>query len=334
MTDARNWIPRHRVALGAAAIVVVVLGGASYLGAVTLQQRAAAASQPPARGNLLFIDLSDGQDRVQQVPLAAPDGARTATSLHCQRVHTAGGTTVCLRLAGPGLAGVAPSFEAAILDSRGRELRTIALPGIPSRARVSNSGQVVSWTSFVTGDSYAVPGGFSTRTGVLDLRTGALAESLEGFAATVDGRPYHAADTNYWGVTVRSDDRTFFATMASSTRNWLVRGDLVARTVQTVRVGAECPSLSPDERKLAYKKRTKRLGPWQLAVLDLDTGVERPLPGTEGIDDQASWLDADHLLYGRVPRSGAKPSLYTVPIDGSGPPRLLIADAASPVPVR
>jgi hypothetical protein len=122
--------------------------------------------------------------------------------------------------------------------------------------------------------------------------------------------------------------------MANADRTWLVRGDLVARSVQALRPGAECPSLSPDQTKIVYKKRVSRLGPWRLAVLELRTGVEKPVPGTEGVDDQATWLDADHVFYGRVPRVGARPSIYSVPIDGSGPPRLLIPDAASPVPQR
>lgn len=311
------------------AIVLVVLGGAGYLGLTVWRQRAdALVGGGPTPGGMLFVDLSDGRDRVEQVRLADPGGPRTATELRCQRVYTAGGTTVCLRLAGPG-----PNYEAAILDENGRQLRTIALPGIPSRAQVSASGQIVSWTTFVAGDSYTVPGGFSTRTGVLDLRTGQVIDSIESFAATVDGAAHDAVATNYWGVTVGSDDRTFYATMAVGTRTWLVRGDLAARTVQAVRRGAECPSLSPDGSKVAYKKRTSRLGPWQLVVLDLDTGVEQPLPGTEGIDDQASWLDRDHLLYARVPHAGATPAIYQVSLAGS-PPRLLIPEATSPVPVR
>lgn len=326
--QVNQWIQRHRIALGVVAIVLVVLGASGYL-AWTAVQLPTTAGGPPERGNLLFVDLSDGLDRVEQIPLAAPDGARTATSLRCQRVYTAGATTVCLRLAGPG-----PSYEAAILNDAGAVVRTVALPGTPSRAQVSVSGRMVSWTVFVTGDSYAVPGGFSTRTGVVDLRTGQLIESLEGFTATVDGRVHRAVDVNYWGVTFGPDDRTFYATMATGGRTWLVRGDLAARTVQALRPGAECPSLAPDATKIAYKKRTRRLGPWQLVVLDLSTGVERPLPGTEGVDDQAAWHTGDRLLYGRVPRAGAKPSIYSVPIDGSTQPQLLIPDAASPALAR
>jgi hypothetical protein len=234
-----------------------------------------------------------------------------------------------LRLAGPG-----PSYEAVVTGADGKELRTVELGGIPSRARVSASGHVVSWTSFATGDSYAVPGGFATRTGVLNVRTGELIETLENFDAVIEGAHYQAADINYWGVTVAHDDRTFYATLASAGRTYLVQGDLATKTVHDLRQNAECPSLSPDGTKLAYKKRPNRLGLWQLAVLDLKTGQERILPETTGVDDQATWLDNANLAYGAVVRGQQKSGVFFVPADGSAGGRLAIPDAASPVPIR
>jgi Tol biopolymer transport system component len=134
-------------------------------------------------------------------------------------------------------------------------------------------------------------------------------------------------------VTVAADDRTFYATLASGGLNWLVRGDLVERTVQSVRQNAECPSLSPDGTRVAYKKRPSLVKPWELVVLDLKTNKERVLPGTVGIDDQAVWLDDGTLAYGAV-LNGAKNAIYFVSADGSAPAREAIANAASPVPVR
>ncbi len=320
----------HRIALGVLAIVLVVLAGGGYVVGAALDGPAEQGPAGPiARGDLLYIDLAGGQDQVRKTRLDRPDTPAAATGLRCQRVYSAGGTTVCLRLAGPG-----PSYEAAVLDSGNRVIRTVGLPGVPNRARVSESGNIVSWTTFVTGDSYLTPGGFSTRTGVLDLRTGTLVESLEEFATTVAGEPMVAVDRNFWGVTVAADDRTFYATLASQNRTWLVKGDLTARTMHDVWQGAECPSLSPDGGRIAYKKRTSRLGPWALAVLDLRTRQERVLQGTAGIDDQAAWLNADNLAYGGTPDSGKKSTIFTVPADGSAPPEVLIEEAASPVPLR
>jgi hypothetical protein len=78
---------------------------------------------------------------------------------------------------------------------------------VPDRARVSPSGHVLTWTVFVTGDSYR-GGRFATRVGLLNTVTGETVDSLESFAVTRDGRPYRNADLNFWGVTF-ADDQHF-----------------------------------------------------------------------------------------------------------------------------
>ncbi|SER86422.1 hypothetical protein SAMN05216188_116170 [Lentzea xinjiangensis] len=316
-----------RLTVTVAAILVVIGGTAAYVvTAATEADRPAGVEQVSrARtGEVLFVDLAGGQNRVEKL---ADGGARTPTDLACQRFYVAGGTSVCLKLSGPG-----PSYAAQV-SRGGKPVRSIALPGIPSRAKVSTSGNVVSWTTFVIGDSYSVPGGFSTRTGFFDLRTGEVTESLEHFAATVEGAPLTARDVNYWGLTVAADDRTFYATLASGGFTWLVRGDLTTRSVTSLRRDAECPSLSPDGTKVAYKKRVGRLGPWDLAVLDLATDEEKRLPGTAGVDDQATWLTATELAFAAVPRDARLPAVHVVPADGSQPAGVLVADATSPSPV-
>ncbi|MFI6093944.1 TolB family protein [Lentzea sp. NPDC051213] len=317
-----------RLTVTVAAILVVVGGTAAYVvTAATDANEPVAGSEHVSQaktGDLLFVDLAGGQNRVEKL---AEGGARTQTELACQRFYVAGDSRVCLKLSGPG-----PSYAAEI-SRAGQQVKSVALPGIPSRAKVSRSGNVVSWTSFVTGDSYSVPGGFSTRTGFYDVRTGESVESLEHFAATVEGSPLTARDINYWGLTVGSDDRTFYATLASGGFTWLVKGDLVAKTVTSLRRDAECPSLSPDGTKVAYKKRIGRLGPWDLAVLDLASGTEKRLPGTAGIDDQATWLNSNELAFAAVPKNAKLPAVHVVPADGSQPATVLIPDATSPSPV-
>ncbi len=317
-----------RLTVTIAAILVVVGGTAAYV--VTA---AGDANQPPPgaehvsqakAGDLLFVDLAGGQHRVEKL---AGSGTRTPTDISCQRFYHAGGTSVCLKLSGPG-----PSYAAEI-SRDGKLVKTVALPGIPSRAKVSRSGNVVSWTSFVTGDSYSVPGGFSTRTGFFDVRTGETVESLEHFTATVEGSVLTARDVNYWGLTVGSDDVTFYATLASGGFTWLVKGDLAAKTVTSLRRDAECPSLSPDGTKVAYKKRIGRLGPWDLAVLDLATSTEKRLPGTAGIDDQTTWLSDTELAFAAVPKDAKLPAVHVVPADGSRSATVLIPEATSPSPV-
>lgn len=316
-----------RLTVTVAAILVVIGGTTAYVVTAATDAKEPAGAQQVSQaktGDLLFVDLAGGQNRVEKL---ADGGARTSTELACQRFYAAGGTSVCLKLAGPG-----PSYAAEV-SRGGKPVKTVPLPGIPSRAKVSQSGNVVSWTSFVTGDSYSVPGGFSTRTGYFDVRTGETVESIEHFAATVEGAPLTASDANYWGLTVGSNDLTFYATLASGGFTWLVKGDLVSKSVTSLRRDAECPSLSPDGTKVAYKKRIGRLGPWDLAVLDLATNTEKRLPGTAGIDDQATWLTETELAFAAVPKDAKLPAVHVVPADGSQPAKVLIPDATSPSPV-
>ncbi|MEC4019937.1 TolB family protein [Streptomyces sp. H27-D2] len=282
-------------------------------------------------GRLLFRNLAWGpaRDRIASVPLAAASGPRTTGPRDCLRFHAAAGTGICLRSKG----GVVPRYEAVLLDARLTPVRHFAVPGVPTRARVSPSGRLVAWTVFVSGDSYA-GGTFSTRTAVYDTRTGTLHPSLEAFTVFKDGRRHRAADHNFWGVTFAADDNTFYATLATGGRTYLVEGDLARRTLRTVHENAECPSLSPDGTRVAFKKRV--LGrpadaPWRLTVLDLRTGAETALAERTSVDDQALWLDGRTLLYALPGDFGA--DLWSVPVDGGGSPRRVVVSGTSPAVV-
>ncbi|WP_457029575.1 hypothetical protein [Kitasatospora sp. P5_F3] len=250
-----------------------------------------------------------------------PDGVRTRSALPCARVYAAGGTGVCL-LESPA------SYQLAVLDRDLRQVRAIPLNGVPSRARVSASGRMVSWTVFVTGDSYN-GGRFSTRSGILDTRSGTLAGNLEAF--TVDGHP-PAPDANFWGVTFAADDNRFYATMSADGHRSLVVGDFAARALRVLKDNVECPSLSPDGTRLAYKKALPDHG-WRLTVLRLADLAETPLAETRSVDDQPAWLDDHTIAYG-LPHSGPGSDVWTVPADGTGGPSLLARDAESPAPLR
>jgi len=312
----------NRRLTGVIAIAAVVVFGIAYV-VWTVNRPSSASSGNASTAGLKFVEQSDGRNTVDEL---APDGARTTGSLKCQRFYTSAGTTSCLRLAGPG-----PTYELAVLDSSGTVVKTVGLPGVPSRTRVSDSGKVVSWTVFVTGDSYLAPGGFSTRTGYLNLSDGTVVESLEHFTAFVDGAQRAHENFNYWGMTFADDDRTFYATLGSGNQTWLVKGDVKTQELRTMRTNAECPSLSPDGKRVAYKKRGGTLGAWQLFVLELDSGKETRLPGTDGLDDQAAWLDGTTLAYAKVPQ-GQAPAIYASAADGTGEPRVLVESASSPSP--
>ncbi len=297
-------------------------------------QATAAVSDIGAGPHIAFRHAASGphHGRVALVPLDDPGGKRAITDLSCERVYAAGTRTLCLGE----ITGIAPGYHARVLTP-GAPDAALTLTGTPSRARLSADAGLAATTSFVAGDSYNDEG-FSTRTVITPLST-RKALNLEDFRLVHQGTTVRPVDRNYWGVTFAGDNQTFFVTVAFGGQNWLARGSLTSRTVTTMRADAECPSLSPDERRIAYKKLEGRSpGDWRIAVLDLASGMEKVLGGETSIDDQVEWLDDSRLLYG-VPRDDGMSSVLTsdvwvVPADGSSAPTVLIRDASSPAVVR
>ncbi|RST07693.1 hypothetical protein EF910_04345 [Streptomyces sp. WAC07149] len=284
---------------------------------------------PGGGSRMVFRNMAWGphRDELATAPADAPGGPRTASGVSCLRFHAAAGTGICLR-ADKG--GVQESYRAVVLDAALKEVSAHPLAGIPTRARVSPGGHLAAWTVFVGGDSYAGTD-FSTRTSLLDLRTGKLDASLEDFTVLKDGKEYRNADVNFWGVTFTADEKAFYATLATGGRTYLVRGDLAARTVTTLRENLECPSLSPDGTRLAFKKRVPGLpaeAPWRLYVLDLASMRETPLAEERSVDDQVVWRDDRTLVYSLPGDFGA--DLHTLPADGSGAPARLADSALAP----
>jgi hypothetical protein len=306
-------------------------GPAVHAGPVSLAP-GASSSAAASSGTVVFRSMAWGphRDELASVPAGAPDGPRTASGVKCLRFYAAGGTGICLQAV---RGAVNDSYRAVVLDARLHTTRSVALAGIPTRARVSPSGRMAAWTVFVGGDSYAV-GTFSTRTSILDTRTGVLQSTLEDYDVTRDGHRVRAADVNFWGVTF-ADDTHFYATLATGGHTYLIHGDTTTRTAVTLRTNVECPSLSPDGTRIAFKKRVPGLSsdaPWRLYVLDLATLRDHPTAETRDVDDQAVWAD-DHTLAYALPGDYGS-DLYTVPADGTGVPRLLTASALAPAWIR
>jgi hypothetical protein len=285
-----------------------------------------------AKPHLVFLHSPGGDSyrQVAVVPLDAVDGQRYLTPLICQRVFMAASSGLCL-----GAGQTATAFDSRFQVQAG----SFQQPGTPTRARVAPSGDLGSMTWFVAGHSYA-DSSFSTQTVLVNPRTGETVADLEQFTILKDGVSFRAVDFNFWGVTFTHDAKTFFATLASGGRTYLIQGDVSKRQAVVVRDNVECPSLSPDNTRLVFKKRTDPESPreWRLAVLDLATITESMLPGeNHSVDDQAEWLDDNHVLYA-LPDEGPPATIaqhiWVAALDGSEPPHILLRGALSPAVVR
>jgi len=265
----------------------------------------------------------------------AIDQVQYSAELRCNRVHFAGGIGVCLSLEKTG-----PNFaisSATGFDQSMRRRWTTKLMGLPSRVRVSPYGRLAAVTLFRFGESYASLK-FSTQTEILDTRTGEVLADLEQFSVTRDGREFKSPDFNFWGVTFTRNENIFYATLWSKNSTYLVKTDLERRSATVIHDGVECPSLSPDGMRIAFKKRiaTNDVA-WRLTLLDLRDGLERSLGESRSVDDQVEWLDNNHLLYGLSSGSvllGASADIWLLSTDTTAVPQLFLKGAFSPAVFR
>lgn len=281
--------------------------GSSIPGGADLMVRAVERDDPRLNGRIFVV--KGGQP--EQIPGA---------DLACERVYFAGGRGLCLAVAPSGV-----EYEATIFDSSLRPLKHLGLTGLPSRARVSADGRYGAMTVFVAGDAYLGGGGFSTRTTIVDMHNGAEIGQLEQFRVSKDGKPFDSPDFNFWGVTFAKDPNTFYATLRTGGHYYLVEGDVRERTMRVLRDGVECPSLSPDGTRIAFKSRIGDENRWRLEVLDLADLSAHRVAEQRSIDDQVEWLNDETLVYSN------ELDVFTVPADGSGESQVLLRDATSPV---
>jgi hypothetical protein len=336
--------PKARLALLAAILAVTLAGSVGYVWNVRRDQAATLAAAPAvsaggdlgalrSQPHLVFRStaLGQGYGQVAVVPLSAPGGPRAFTPASCERVYATAADAICLSAD----RGLVTTYKAQLLDTGWAPARDLPLTGLPSRARLSRDGSLVATTTFVFGDSYANPGQFSTRT-VVTRTDGEVVGDIEKFELVVNGKVITAADKNLWGVTFLDDDR-FYATAASGGKTWLVDGSLSQRRVTSVRGDVECPSLSPDRTRIAFKKHGDLPpGKWRLAVYDLRSGQETVLSETRSVDDQVEWLDDATVIYGlpRDDQTSASSDVWAARADGTGEPKVLVSDAWSPAVVR
>ncbi|MGW1339634.1 TolB family protein [Kribbella sp. NPDC002412] len=307
--------------IGAATYVVSARGGGAVDNAMPVVTGQAAALDG---STLFFSNLADGPEagKLAAVPVREPGATRRVGDLRCDRFAAARRTAVCLRLKAGSLP---PLTEMLVLDADLRVRHRQMLPGTPSRARVSPDGRIVNWTLFVSGDSYAATG-FSTRTGLYEVETGRLVKSIEELPVFIGGRRYFAADVNYWGITFGADGNRFYVTLASKGRTYLVEADYRRYRGAAIYENVECPSLSPDGKRIAYKQKVSD-GTWRLAVLDLTTRRVSHPPESRNLDDQPVWQNDTTLLY-PLRNSAGTTDIWSVGL--TTPPTLLIQHATSP----
>jgi hypothetical protein len=315
-------------------VALLAVAGVTVLGARqdrAASERAVAAARPRAQDILAgggafavvrSVDRSRPSvyGRIEVAPLnGATPGPAALAGPACRRVAFAAGRGLCLDVLGT-------ETDVQVLDARMRTVHDLELPGIPSRARISPDGRWGGVTAFIVGHAYAAPGQFSTAASIIDLRSGRKVADLEkDVRVTNGGKLVDARDRNYWGLTFARDGDTFYATLATGGRTFLVEGSIRDRTAHVIHENVECPALSPDGTRIGYKKAIAHDPTrWRFHVLDLATGRETPLAETRSIDDQLSWLDDRQLLYSDGERT------YVVDADGSGRPRPWMAGADSP----
>lgn len=319
-----------------AVIAVLVLGSAGvytfyayqrYQERTTGDSAAEVTGFLPTANRIVFRNTASGAGygMAASVDLSDPGGPRELSEIPCDRLDSNGDIVSCMRTR----RGIPTTFETRIVNTSDNSQESYPLSGIPSRTRVSNGG-LVATTAFVTGHSYATDS-FSTETTIRTV-DGMDYGNLEHFKVMVKGKELTAIDRNVWGVTFANEDK-FYATVGSGGRTWLVKGSVSSREMNTMWENAECPSISPDGSKIAYKKRSSNVGlvHWDIAVLDLKSMEEILIPLENGFDDQVEWLDSRTLLFGSPRTDTAGDSdVYSVLAVANARPQLLIEHAWSP----
>ena len=292
------------------------------------------ATPAPKRIYFRSTNVERGYGQMAYLDLPRLDAPPSLTSLSCEVLDVSiSGAGICL----VATRGVLTRYDAILFNPGGKTRHSIPLGGIPSRTRLNRDGTMAATTVFLTGHGYDSVD-FTTETLLIDTRTGTPLVNLEEYSVSRGGKRIDAKDVNYWGVTFTPDGKRFYCTLSTNRQHYLVRADIATRTGETLRDNVECPSLSPNGKRVVYKKRIpgSRVA-WRLHILDLAANVETPLPETRSVDDQLEWLDDGHVLYS-LPENASTPSpgtdVWMIDVDRATPPTKFLPKAYSPSVVR
>lgn len=284
----------------------------------------------------MFFQSASAYGRIGIVKLPVPGEQIILNTLECERSHFGRNGGLCLVL---NRDTMQPRAFAYFLDEQFRTQGRLDLAGLPIRARVSPDGKLGASTVFVSGENYASED-FTTRTTLFDMSTRHAIADLEHFTVERDGKPFRSVDFNFWGVTFRQDSNRFLATLGTGSKRYLVEGDVTKRHFRVVADDVECPSLSPDEQHVVFKRTRARAAGWQLWAMNLATRESWAITeDQQDIDDQVEWLDNTTVLYGMVLGSGLPEQtlgLWTTRIDASSGKnrQFFLRSAWSPAVIR
>ncbi len=264
--------------------------------------------------------------RVSMVVAATPGGTRYVAALSCARVHYAGGAGLCLveEAVGTTVAHAAYVFDRTF--SRGRR---IDLTGVPTRARIAPNGTIAAITIY--GEEHAPNGDerLATHSVIIDMASGRVIADLRDFSIDWSGKPAPGGPLDFASVAFDRDGDRFFATLLTSTDQYVIAGSIADRQATVIAKGMASEALSPDGKKLIVKKRGGGRTNWLLSVFDLATRTERAVnQGPQSVDDQVEWLDDRHLIYHDATEQGT--GVWALATDGVTGPKLLLSDAYSP----